>query len=166
MSFSVSRDRGLYEWAGTSLSALFAQPVNLFSPAQWRMVWDILRFNAGALDMLRKGDEGESIGDYLKREGFSDAFRNNYLLPMTAAIWSTPPDQAALDFPAFTLLRFMHNHVSTPSSPSAITVFSSPCITASSANSRPTTLVDAQIWISLLRQLYPLPSTSIAISSK
>lgn len=29
---------------------------------------------------------------------------------MTAAIWSTPPDKAALDFPAFTLLRFMHNH--------------------------------------------------------
>lgn len=29
---------------------------------------------------------------------------------MTAAIWSTPPDTAALDFPALTLLRFMHNH--------------------------------------------------------
>lgn len=29
---------------------------------------------------------------------------------MTAAIWSTPPDQAALDFPARTLLTFMHNH--------------------------------------------------------
>lgn len=29
---------------------------------------------------------------------------------MTAAIWSTPPDKAALDFPAFTLIRFMHNH--------------------------------------------------------
>lgn len=29
---------------------------------------------------------------------------------MTAAIWSTPPDDAALDFPASTLIRFMHNH--------------------------------------------------------
>lgn len=29
---------------------------------------------------------------------------------MTAAIWSTPPDACALDFPARTLLRFMHNH--------------------------------------------------------
>lgn len=29
---------------------------------------------------------------------------------MTAAIWSTPPDKAALDFPAYTLIRFMHNH--------------------------------------------------------
>lgn len=29
---------------------------------------------------------------------------------MTAAIWSTPPDKCSLDFPARTLLRFMHNH--------------------------------------------------------
>lgn len=112
MSFSVSRDRGAYEWAGTSLGALFAQTINIFNPAQWRMVWDILRFNAGALNMLRKGDAGESIGDYLRREGFSEAFTDNYLLPMTASIWSTPPNEAAMDFPAFTLLRFMHNHVS------------------------------------------------------
>lgn len=29
---------------------------------------------------------------------------------MTAAIWSTPPDKLALDFPILTLLRFMYNH--------------------------------------------------------
>lgn len=29
---------------------------------------------------------------------------------MTAAIWSTPPDKCALDFPARTLIQFMHNH--------------------------------------------------------
>lgn len=110
MSFAVSRDRGLYEWAGTSLSALFAQRRNLVNPAQWRMVFDILRFNAAAVPFLRQGDSKESIGAYLRRQGYSDAFRDNYLLPMTAAIWSTPPDQAALDFPALTLLRFMHNH--------------------------------------------------------
>src|SRR5262245_50258313 len=29
---------------------------------------------------------------------------------MTAAIWSTAPDACALNFPAITLIRFMHNH--------------------------------------------------------
>jgi len=29
---------------------------------------------------------------------------------MTAAVWSTPPDKCSLDFPARTLIRFMHNH--------------------------------------------------------
>lgn len=80
MSFSVSRDRGLFEWAGTSLGALFAQRRNLVNPGQWRIVWDILRFNNASLDLLRKGSSEESIGSYLEREGYSDAFRDNYLL--------------------------------------------------------------------------------------
>ena len=29
---------------------------------------------------------------------------------MTAAIWSTAPDSCSLNFPALTLIRFMHNH--------------------------------------------------------
>lgn len=84
MSFSVSRDRGLYEWAGGSLGALFAQRRNLFNPGQWRMVWDILRFNSAALVELRKGDRGESIGEFLKREDYSDSFIDNYLLVRAA----------------------------------------------------------------------------------
>ena len=80
MSFSVSRDRGLFEWAGTSLGALFAQSRNLINPGQWRMVWDILRFNNASLELLRKGSSEESIGRYLEREGYSDSFRDNYLL--------------------------------------------------------------------------------------
>ncbi|KAI5478108.1 hypothetical protein MNV49_005475 [Pseudohyphozyma bogoriensis] len=111
MSFAISRDLGAYEWAGGSPSSLFAQRINLLNPGQWRMVWDILRFNTEALSVLRSGGtDSESIGTYLERKGYSNEFRDNYLLPMTAAIWSTPPNTAALDFPALTLLRFMHNH--------------------------------------------------------
>lgn len=80
MSFSVSRDRGLFEWAGGSPLQLFAQGINLINPGHWRMVWDILRFNTGALELLRKGDETESIGSYLDREGYSQSFVDNYLL--------------------------------------------------------------------------------------
>ncbi|KAK4046043.1 hypothetical protein OIV83_006414 [Microbotryomycetes sp. JL201] len=110
MSFAVTRDRGAFEWSGSGLGSLFAQRINLLNPAHWRMVWDIVRFNSAALDVLRQGESGESIGEYVARHGYSAAFVDNYLLPMTAAIWSTPPDKAALDFPASTLIRFMHNH--------------------------------------------------------
>lgn len=79
MSFAVSRDRGLYEWAGASPAAVFAQRINLLNPAQWRMVWDILRFNTGALEVLREGKK-ESIGSYLARRGYSNSFVDNYLL--------------------------------------------------------------------------------------
>jgi predicted NAD/FAD-binding protein len=122
MTFGVSRDAGLFEWAGTSLSAVFAQRWNVFSPRMWRMIFDIVRFNQFALNLLKmeKGntvymngdgihsaEEQETIGEYLRREGYSDAFRDDYLIPMTAAVWSTSPDKCTLQFPAVTLVRFM-----------------------------------------------------------
>lgn len=130
MTFGISRDGGLFEWAGTSLSSIFAQRKNLFKPRMWRMVFDIIRFNQFALNLLLKEDESEinpvrqnrfasktqqsrhqeSIGAYLEREGYSDAFRDDYLIPMTAAVWSTRPDKASLEFPALTLVRFLWNH--------------------------------------------------------
>ena len=111
MTFGVSRDRGLFEWAGTGLDAVFCQRRNLFSLGMWRMIFDIVRFNQYALDLLKAesgADESkETIGEYLVREGYSDAFRDNYLIPMTAAVWSTDPDKCALHFPAVTLVRFL-----------------------------------------------------------
>ncbi|KAK1236106.1 hypothetical protein PQX77_000650 [Marasmius sp. AFHP31] len=81
----------------------------------WRMIYDVLRFNASARRLIGRWGSGQdwediSIGEYLKRNGYSNAFSDNYLIPMTAAIWSTPPDKCALDFPARTLIQFMHNH--------------------------------------------------------
>ncbi|KAK4141260.1 uncharacterized protein C8A04DRAFT_31121 [Dichotomopilus funicola] len=111
MSFSVSRDQGRFEWAGSSLNTLFCQRGNLFSPSMWRMVFDIIRFNQFAVDILRvKVLTEETIGEYLDREGYSNAFRDNYLIPMAAAVWSTSPDKCALEFPAVTLVRFLWNH--------------------------------------------------------
>jgi predicted NAD/FAD-binding protein len=51
-----------------------------------------------------------SIGEYLQKHGYSDAFRDDYLIPMTACVWSTGADKCALEFPALTLVRFMWNH--------------------------------------------------------
>ena len=128
MTFGVSRDQGRFEWAGTSLSAVFAQKRNLFSPRMWRLIFDIIRFNQFALDVLAEDNESEhdptqnsngkappsagyeSIGDYLDRGGYSQTFRDDYLLPMTAAVWSTSPDKCSLHFPAVTLIRFLWNH--------------------------------------------------------
>ncbi|KAF2221001.1 hypothetical protein BDZ85DRAFT_202504 [Elsinoe ampelina] len=133
MTFGVSRDAGRFEWSGNP-EGIFAQRSNLFSPRHWRMIFDIVRFNQFALDLLREDDElvakgqgqdavkvnGSSaaqhakayktIGTYLHEEGYSTAFKDDYLIPMTAAVWSTSPDKASLDFPAITLVRFMWNH--------------------------------------------------------
>ncbi|PVI05983.1 amine oxidase-like protein [Periconia macrospinosa] len=113
MTFGISKDAGAFEWAGTSLSGLFAQRSNALSPSFWRMVFDIVRFNLFSLDLLSSPNKEPldlTIGQYLEREGYSDAFRDNYLIPMTACVWSTGPDKCALEFPALTLIRFMWNH--------------------------------------------------------
>lgn len=123
MTFGVTRDHGLFEWAGTSLDSIFTQRKNLFSLRMWRMIFDIIRFNQFALDLLINEDptddvpavnghakfarRKETIGEYLDREGYSDAFRHDYLIPMTAAVWSTSPEKCSLNFPAVTLVRFM-----------------------------------------------------------
>ncbi|KAJ3509469.1 hypothetical protein NLJ89_g5206 [Agrocybe chaxingu] len=114
MTFSISRDYGAFEWAGKNLATIFCQPRRLFDSQMWRMIYDVLRFNASARRVLltpsREGEREISIGEYLHSEGYSAAFRNNYLIPMTAAIWSTPPDKCFLDFPARTLIQFLYNH--------------------------------------------------------
>jgi predicted NAD/FAD-binding protein len=118
MTFGISRDAGAFEWSGTSGSSLFAQPSNALKLSFWRMIFDIIRFNQFALDLLAitPGSPAAvaatemSIGEYLEREGYSDAFRDDYLIPMTACVWSTGADKCALEFPALTLVRFMWNH--------------------------------------------------------
>ncbi|KAG8935549.1 hypothetical protein FRC02_007693 [Tulasnella sp. 418] len=115
MTFSVSRDNGSFEWAGKNPFTLFCQLRNLFNPQVYRMVWDILRFNVTSSAIISRGDEekefgGLSLGEYLHKEQYSEAFVNNYMLPMTASIWSTPPHLCALDFPARNQIRFLYNH--------------------------------------------------------
>ncbi|KAH8818843.1 amine oxidase [Flagelloscypha sp. PMI_526] len=116
MTFSVSRTFGngrrLFEWAGDSLSMVFTQRQRILDPGMWRMLWDVLRFNACARRILHDTfgeDLNLTIGEYLEQEGYSDRFKNDYLIPMTAAIWSAPPGKFE-DFPVRTLIQFMKNH--------------------------------------------------------
>ena len=112
MSFSVQvRNRAL-EWSGSNLAGVFAQRSNLVRPAFWRMLADILRFNRKCTALAARPLDGamsQSVGDFLAEHRFSDAFRQWYLLPMIACIWSCPPAQM-LAFPIGTLIRFCHNH--------------------------------------------------------
>lgn len=110
MSFSVRVDEDRLEWAGSSIATLFAQKRNLVKPEFWRMLQDILRFNRESTAAVERGvDAGETLGQFLDRGGYGRAFREWYLLPMSAAIWSCPTG-SMLGFPAATFLRFCHNH--------------------------------------------------------
>lgn len=110
MSFAFASSNPELEYAGDNLATLFAQPRNLLRPAFWGMVADILRFNRRARSALADGiDKTTTIGELLDAWDLGEGFRRFYLLPMSAAIWSCPPDRI-LDFPARPFLQFFNNH--------------------------------------------------------
>ncbi len=110
MSFGVSLDDGELEWAGTGIDTVFAQRRRLFSPSFLRMLRDILRFNRAAHANLRAATlSGATLGQLLESGSYGPMFRDAYLLPMAAAIWSSSPSDI-LQFPASTFLRFCLNH--------------------------------------------------------
>jgi cyclopropane-fatty-acyl-phospholipid synthase len=53
---------------------------------------------------------GVTVREFLALHSLSVAFRDFYLIPMTAAIWSATADDM-LNFPALTLFTFLHNHL-------------------------------------------------------
>jgi predicted NAD/FAD-binding protein len=110
MSFSCRVDDAGLEWSGTDLAALFAQPRNAVRPAFWRMLANIVRFNRATTALVGGGDVWNvSLGEYLEAERYGAPFRDWYLLPMAASIWSSPRSEI-LEFPLPSFLRFCHNH--------------------------------------------------------
>ncbi|MBI1341238.1 NAD(P)-binding protein [bacterium] len=108
MSFAVSDPDG-FEWS-SDLAGLFAWKRNLANREFIGLLLEILRFNkVGRRPEERAKAVEMSLGVFLDRHGFSEAFRRNYLLPMGAAIWSTPEGEM-LSYPAESLLQFFENH--------------------------------------------------------
>ena len=113
MSFSLRCDRSGLEYHGSTMNQLFAQRRNLFRPGHYRMMLDILRFNRDANKALAERPQElteVSVGEFLARGGYSPELANDYLLPMTAAIWSSSAE-CVERFPSLYLLRFMANHM-------------------------------------------------------
>ena len=113
MSFSVQCERTGLEYCGSSMNAIFAQRRNLLRPGFYRMLRDILRFNEAGTALARSAapaaGEELTVGEYLEYNGYSTAFREQYLLPMAAAIWSASPDRVG-EFPLTYLARFFDHH--------------------------------------------------------
>ena len=110
MSFSASVDNGRFEYSGTSLRTMLAQKRNLVRPRFWNMVLDIIRFYRDAVtDVGRSEYAGVTLGAYLSREGYSESFLRDHLLPIGSSIWSASlNDMRAYPLAAF--VRFFKNH--------------------------------------------------------
>lgn len=110
MSFSVQHIESNLEFAGTGFWGLFSQQRNFFRPSYFRFLWEINRFNKSCSEVLQdKGLQKLTLSEYCELRGYSQDFQSKYLVPMSAAVWSSPPGKM-LEFPALTLVRFFTNH--------------------------------------------------------
>jgi len=110
MSFSVQHVPTGLEYNGGSLNLLFGQRRNFLSPRHWKMLLAINRFNAEAVPALTDPRWAEmSLREYIDARGYGEDMFQRYLVPMSSAVWSTPPEKMEA-FPALTLLRFWQNH--------------------------------------------------------
>lgn len=109
MSFSVRCDRTGLEYQGGTLMGLFAQRRNLFRPSFHRMLRDILRFHREAPQLLHTANDAITLDDYLRENNYGRQFVDQYLVPLGASIWSTPPGQFR-QFPARHTIGFFQNH--------------------------------------------------------
>ncbi len=109
MSFGFWDKMSNIAYNAQTLGGVFFQKKNLFSLTHYKMIYDILCFNKRAnYDVENNTDSlDKSLGAYIY--GYSDAFKERYILPMGAAIWSTPSNKMD-EFPARTFLQFFKNH--------------------------------------------------------
>lgn len=108
MAFAVSDPDG-YEWSSDPWG-LFAWKRNALDGRFRGMIAEILDFNnAARAELDRDAVPDMTLGEWLDAHGYSQLFRDAYLLPMSAAIWSTP-EKLMLDYPVISFLKFFDNH--------------------------------------------------------
>lgn len=110
MSFAVSLDNGWLEYGTERFNAIFGQRRNVLRPRFLGLLLDILRFFRTAPGVVDGAHGTEpTLGVWLERSGFGRAFIEDHLLPMAAAIWSSPLAEMS-NHSAAAIVRFFDNH--------------------------------------------------------
>jgi predicted NAD/FAD-binding protein len=110
MSFSVVDELTGLQYGSKNIDTIFADRRNLFSGTYWKFLAGIQKFwNQANKDVHNEAVHHLPLREYLRRLGTSDDVIQHFILPISAAIWSTP-DKLMLDFPVGIFLKFYANH--------------------------------------------------------
>lgn len=110
MSFSVHNPTSGFEYNGHTLNTLFSQRSNLFKPRFWCLIREIVKFNKVCKQLFQSQQfTHQTLGEFLSAHGFSAFFKEHYILPMGAAIWSTSlKEMEAFELKFFIQFFFHH----------------------------------------------------------
>ena len=110
MSFSFKLNNKDFEWSGINLNTLFIQRKNLISFEFYKMLYDIIRFNRIA-KKIKQNDSltNLNVEEFLAAKNFSLEFREWYLYPMIASIWSIS-DAELKSYSIQFIINFFNNH--------------------------------------------------------
>lgn len=110
MSFAASVNDGGFEYSGSGLKGLLAQKRNLLRPRFWTMVLDIIRFYRECVaDSTKPENMDLTLGQYLKKNGYSESFLTDHIYPMASSIWSATFEEIR-GYPLTAFVRFFSNH--------------------------------------------------------
>lgn len=117
MTLSIRCRRCGLEYALQSLPGLLAQPANLLRPSFWRLFAGMRRFFRDARAWLAAladgtaapGEADLTLGAFLERGRYGEAFERHWLLPTAGAVWSAPFG-ALRSYGARMLLAFFEHH--------------------------------------------------------
>lgn len=109
MSFSVWDQKYNFEYSSDSLNSLFSQRKNFFNIKHYQMIWEIVKFNLATRKIEDFTQEPTTLGEYLQTHGYSVKFIHHYIIPMSAAIWSSN-EKNMLEMPLQFFIQFMKNH--------------------------------------------------------
>ncbi len=110
MSISVSNINNNIEWSGQNIDTIFADRKRIFDINFIKFLIDILKFNRFVKNNIEElSANKQPLGEWLNNKNFSEQFKENYILPMSAAIWSMNFNDI-LNYPISNLFSFFNNH--------------------------------------------------------
>lgn len=110
MSFGVVDENTGLEYGSRNLSTIFAQRKNIFNPKFYQLLYGVKKFwDLAAPEVGTERVKHLTLNQFLEEKNVHKQVVRDFIIPISAAIWSTP-DELMLDFPASVFLNFFHNH--------------------------------------------------------